>query len=155
VSGISGKASDLEEDEAAVEATTNESSKRALVEVLGVERRDRILAALYLVRQDGVVVVRQSSIQIWKALVNNTPRTGIYIFFPQVIIDLIDSPVREILPELVRQILYLISSDDFEQQEVSLRLSTLFIILTLILRPLGEPLENYVASSAIESSERS
>ncbi|KAJ7334076.1 armadillo-type protein [Mycena albidolilacea] len=102
VSGISGKASDLEEDEAAVEATTNESSKRALVEVLGVERRDRILAALYLVRQDGVVVVRQFSIQIWKALVNNTPRT-----------------VREILPELVRQILYLISSDDFEQQETA------------------------------------
>ncbi|KAK7030667.1 TOG domain-containing protein [Favolaschia claudopus] len=103
VSGISGKASDLEEDEAAVEgAVTAESSKRALVEVLGIERRDRILAALYLVRQDGVVVVRQSSIQIWKALVNNTPRT-----------------VREILPELVRQILYLISSDEFEQQETA------------------------------------
>ncbi|KAF8216432.1 ARM repeat-containing protein [Mycena galopus ATCC 62051] len=102
VSGISGKASDLEEDEAAAEGTTNESSKRALVEVLGVERRDRILAVLYLVRQDGVVAVRQLSIQIWKALVNNTPRT-----------------VREILPELVRQILYLISSDDFEQQETA------------------------------------
>ncbi|KAJ7720581.1 armadillo-type protein [Mycena maculata] len=103
VSGISGKASDLEEDEAAVvEGATNESSRRALVEILGVERRDRILAALYLVRQDGVGVVRQSSIQIWKALVNNTPRT-----------------VREILPELVRQILYLISSDEFEQQETA------------------------------------
>ncbi|KAJ7449659.1 armadillo-type protein [Mycena latifolia] len=102
VSGISGKASDLEEDEAAAEGTTNESSRRALVEILGVERRDRILAALYLVRQDGVGVVRQSSIQIWKALVNNTPRT-----------------VREILPELVRQILYLISSDEFEQQETA------------------------------------
>ncbi|KAJ6581434.1 armadillo-type protein [Mycena capillaripes] len=101
VSGISGKTSDLEEDEAA-EATTNETSRRALVEILGVERRDRILAALYLVRQDGVGVVRQSSIQIWKALVNNTPRT-----------------VREILPELVRQILYLISSDEFEQQEIA------------------------------------
>ncbi|KAJ7504446.1 armadillo-type protein [Mycena galericulata] len=102
VSGISGKASDLEEDEAVVEGATNESSRRALVEILGVERRDRILAALYLVRQDGVGVVRQSSIQIWKALVNNTPRT-----------------VREILPELVRQILHLISSDEFEQQETA------------------------------------
>ncbi|KAJ7672704.1 armadillo-type protein [Mycena rosella] len=102
VSGISGKASDLEEDEAVVDGTTNESSRRAFVEILGVERRDRILAALYLVRQDGVGVVRQSSIQIWKALVHNTPRT-----------------VREILPELVRQILYLISSDEFEQQETA------------------------------------
>lgn len=76
VSGISGKPSDIDEEEIAAEATTAESSRRALVEVLGVERRDRILAALYLVRQDGVVVVRQSSIQIWKALVHNTPRTG-------------------------------------------------------------------------------
>ncbi|KAJ7077832.1 armadillo-type protein [Mycena belliarum] len=102
VSGISGKTSDLEEDEAVAEGATTESSRRALVEILGVERRDRILAALYLVRQDGVGVVRQSSIQIWKALVNNTPRT-----------------VREILPELVRQTLHLISSDEFEQQETA------------------------------------
>lgn len=75
VSGISGKVSDLEEEEEVV-ASTAESSRRALVEVLGAERRDRILAALYLVRQDGVGVVRQSSIQIWKVLVHNTPRTG-------------------------------------------------------------------------------
>ena len=46
------------------------------MEVLGVERRDRILAALYLARQDAVNVVRQSSVHIWKALVHNTPRTG-------------------------------------------------------------------------------
>ena len=77
MSGVSGKVSDLEEEDvAAAEATTAESSRRALLEVLGQERRDRILAALYLVRQDGVVVVRQSSIQIWKILVHNTPRTG-------------------------------------------------------------------------------
>lgn len=75
VSGISGKTSDLEE-EVAAEATSAESSRRALVDVLGLERRDRILAALYLVRQDSVGVVRQASIQIWKALVHNTPRTG-------------------------------------------------------------------------------
>ncbi|KAF7294474.1 TOG domain-containing protein [Mycena kentingensis (nom. inval.)] len=104
VSGISGKTSELEEDEAAVEAVANESSKRALTEVLGSERRDRILASLYLVRQDGVGIVRTTAVQIWKALVNNTPRT-----------------VREILPELVRQILFLISSDEFEQQETTSR----------------------------------
>lgn len=75
MSGISGKTSDLDEEDVAAEATA-ENSRRALVEVLGPERRDRILAALYLVRQDGVVVVRQASIQIWKALVHNTPRTG-------------------------------------------------------------------------------
>ncbi|KAF9479098.1 ARM repeat-containing protein [Pholiota conissans] len=103
VSGISGKASEFDEEDMA-EASTVESSRRALLEVLGVERRDRILAALYLVRQDGVVVVRNASMQIWKALVNNTPRT-----------------VREILPELINQILFLISSDEFEQQETAAR----------------------------------
>ncbi|KAF9561868.1 ARM repeat-containing protein [Agrocybe pediades] len=102
VSGISGKAAEYEEEELGTEATAGESSRRVLLEVLGAERRDRILAALYLVRQDGVVVVRQASIQIWKALVNNTPRT-----------------VREILPELINQIIFLISSDEFEQQETA------------------------------------
>ena len=80
VSGISGKPSDLDEEDVA-EAATAETSRRALVEVLGLERRDRILAALYLIRQDGVAVVRQSSIQIWKVLVNNTPRTGSFCSF--------------------------------------------------------------------------
>jgi hypothetical protein len=77
VSGVSGKVSDLDEEEVAAEATNTESSRRALLEVLGQERRDRILAALFLVRQDGVSVVRQSSVQIWKVLVHNTPRTGV------------------------------------------------------------------------------
>ncbi|THU98405.1 ARM repeat-containing protein [Dendrothele bispora CBS 962.96] len=105
VSGISGKPSDIDdEEEGAAEATTADASRRALVEVLGVERRDRLLSALYLVRQDGVVTVRQSSIQIWKALVNNTPRT-----------------VREILPELINQIVSLISSSEFEQEETASR----------------------------------
>jgi hypothetical protein len=63
------------------EATTAESSKRVLIEVLGVERRDRILSALYLARQDAVSVVRTSSIHIWKALVANTPRTGMFQAF--------------------------------------------------------------------------
>lgn len=66
-----------------------ESSRRALVEVLGAERRDRILSALYLARQDAVNVVRQSSAHIWKALVHNTPRTGIFLqlYFIQIETD--------------------------------------------------------------------
>ena len=78
VSGISGKA-EIEEDEEAEETALAETSRKALVEVLGQERRDRILAALYLARQDAVNVVRQSSIHIWKALVHNTPRTGRHV----------------------------------------------------------------------------
>ncbi len=84
VSGISGKIAEAdEEEEVHAETTMVESSRKALVDTLGVERRDRVLAALYIVRQDGVAVVRQSSIQIWKVLVGNTPRTGISKFFSQ------------------------------------------------------------------------
>ncbi|OBZ65072.1 Translational activator GCN1 [Grifola frondosa] len=103
VSGISGKA-EIEEDEEIVDTTITESSRRALVEVLGVERRDRILSALYLARQDAVNVVRLSSVHIWKALVHNTPRT-----------------VREILPELVSRIVLLLTSDEIDQQETAAR----------------------------------
>ncbi|GBE83943.1 eIF-2-alpha kinase activator GCN1 [Sparassis crispa] len=103
VSGISGK-SEVEGDEEIGDTATAESSRRALVEVLGVERRDRILSALYLARQDAVNVVRQSSIHIWKALVHNTPRT-----------------VRELLPELMNQIILLLSSSEVDQQETAAR----------------------------------
>ncbi|KAI0944136.1 hypothetical protein AcV7_002042 [Taiwanofungus camphoratus] len=103
VSGISGKA-EIEEDEEITNTAMVESSRRALVEVLGTERRDRILSALYLARQDAVNVVRQSSIHIWKALVHNTPRT-----------------VREILPELISQVVLLLSSTEADQQETAAR----------------------------------
>lgn len=76
MSGISGKA-EIEEDEE-VEVSAADSSRKALSESLGKERRDRVLSALYIVRQDAVSVVRQSAIHIWKALVHNTPRTGIH-----------------------------------------------------------------------------
>ncbi|KAI0262196.1 ARM repeat-containing protein [Gloeopeniophorella convolvens] len=103
VSGITNKP-EIDDEVEGVEATVAESSRKALTEVLGADRRDRILSALYLARQDVVHVVRQSSIQIWKALVHNTPRT-----------------VREILPELVTQITSLLSSDEVEQQETGSR----------------------------------
>ncbi|KAH6885450.1 translational activator GCN1, partial [Coprinopsis sp. MPI-PUGE-AT-0042] len=61
--------SDVEEEQKSqTRALPGETSRRALLDVLGAERRDHVLALLYLVRQDGVV--------IWKALVHNTPRTG-------------------------------------------------------------------------------
>jgi len=74
ISGISGKA-DINEDEEA-DVVVAESSRRALMDLLGKERRDKVLASLYLVRQDAVAAVRQACIHIWKALVHNTPRTG-------------------------------------------------------------------------------
>lgn len=77
ITGISGKA-EIEEDEEA-DAAVAETSRKALENNLGKERRDRVLTALYIVRQDAVAVVRQSSVHIWKVLVANTPRTGTYL----------------------------------------------------------------------------
>ena len=71
VTGISGKV-ELEEEEAP--AHTADTARKALLEALGAERKDRVLATLYIVRQDAVGVVRQASIHIWKALVHSTFR---------------------------------------------------------------------------------
>ena len=102
------------------EAAVAEVSRRALTEVLGAERRDRILSALYLARQDSVSVVRQASLRIWKALVHNTPRTGMLLTRGSWTMPELTSVflVREILGELVGQIVRLCSSDEYEQQEV-------------------------------------
>lgn len=116
ITGISGK-NEIEEDGAA-DITLAETSKRALVEVLGRERRDRILSALFIARQDSVNVVRQSSIHIWKALVHNTPRTGKNRVRVENCAGLNTPSVREILPELIDQLINLVSSEQFEQQEV-------------------------------------
>lgn len=58
-----------------------------LVEVLGQDRRDRVLAALFVCRNDTSGIVRASTVDIWKALVPNTPRA-----------------VKEILPTLTTMI---------------------------------------------------
>lgn len=99
VTGISGKV-ELEEEDAPAQSA--DTARKALLDALGQDRRDRVLATLYIVRQDSVGIVRQASIHIWKALVQNTPRT-----------------TREILPVLMQLIMSLLGSPEVEQQEVS------------------------------------
>jgi hypothetical protein len=81
ISGISGKVEVDENEEEDV--LVPETPKKALVDVLGRERRDRVLASIYVVRQDATGIVRAYATHVWKALVQNTPRT-----------------VREVLPTL-------------------------------------------------------
>lgn len=85
ISGVSGKPDEEEDGEEDDEnlAIGSEAARKALLDTLGKDRRDRVLAALYIVRQDSMGVVRQAAIHVWKALVSNTPRT-----------------VREVLPVL-------------------------------------------------------
>lgn len=73
------------------------------MEALGPEKRDKVLSALYVIRQDAVGAVRTASVHIWKALVQNTPRT-----------------LREILPSVIEMVITLLSSPGVEQKEVRL-----------------------------------
>ncbi|RLV88989.1 eIF-2-alpha kinase activator GCN1 [Spathaspora sp. JA1] len=94
ITGISGK-NELSEDQFEVSGEVNKS----LVEVLGQERRDRVLASLFVSRADVAGIVRNAAVDIWKALVANTPRT-----------------VKEILPALTAIIVRkLASGDDVER----------------------------------------
>ncbi|EGW32689.1 translational activator of GCN4 [Spathaspora passalidarum NRRL Y-27907] len=94
ITGISGK-NELSEDQFEVSGEVN----KTLVEVLGQDRRDRVLASLFVSRADVAGIVRNAAVDIWKALVANTPRT-----------------VKEILPSLTAIIVRkLASGDDVER----------------------------------------
>ncbi|GAA6058506.1 hypothetical protein JCM10212_006945 [Sporobolomyces blumeae] len=108
ISGISGKISE-EEDEGEEEekedvAPGMDAAKKALIDGLGKDRRDRVLAAIYIVRQDAVGVVRHAAVGVWKALVSNTPRTA-----------------REILPVLMQTIVRILASPGLDQRETAAR----------------------------------
>lgn len=85
--------------------------------------------------------------QIWKALVHNTPKTGSSIDRSLVtLIDPFPLVVREILPELMNQIIILISASEFEQQEVHSVLINLPSKWLTKFRRLLAQLQNYVAN---------
>ncbi|KAJ1910347.1 translational activator of GCN4 [Tieghemiomyces parasiticus] len=78
---------DDDDEEAAVVAVSADECRRRMLAALGRDRRDAVLAALYVVRSDTVAVVRQTTTAIWKSLVSNTPRTVKEVLAP--IMDLI------------------------------------------------------------------
>ena len=97
VTGISGK-SELVEDEQEVSGEVSKS----LIAVLGQDRRDRVLSLLFVCRSDVNAMVRNKSVEIWKALVANTPKT-----------------VKEILPTLTQIIIKKLSSDDEVEKNIA------------------------------------
>ncbi|OAV93029.1 hypothetical protein PTTG_02828 [Puccinia triticina 1-1 BBBD Race 1] len=106
ISGIAAKADlgneDGEEDEVTIPSA--DASRVALVDTLGKERRDRVLSAVYITRQDSSSIVRTTSVHIWKALVNNTPKTA-----------------REIMPTLMQTLIRILASPGEEQRETAAR----------------------------------
>ncbi|GME36190.1 Translational activator Gcn1 [Neofusicoccum parvum] len=95
LTGISGKAEQDEVEEGAKEAG------QSLLEVLGEERRNRVLSSLYICRCDTSGLVRTAAIQVWKALVAS-PRT-----------------LRELIPTLTQLIIRRLASSNMEQKVIA------------------------------------
>ncbi|KAK9366703.1 armadillo-type protein [Lipomyces kononenkoae] len=100
ITGVSKSTTNDNDEEEQGEETLGGEVHSSLREVLGSERRDRILAALYVCRSDVTAVVRNAAVEIWKSLVPNTPRT-----------------VKDILPVLSQLIIRRLSSPDEDQRE--------------------------------------
>jgi hypothetical protein len=95
LTGISVKPDQDEETDGAAEAG------QSLLEVLGEERRNKILSSLYICRCDTSGLVRSAAINVWKALVA-TPRT-----------------LKELVPTLTQIIIRRLASSNMEQREIA------------------------------------
>lgn len=91
VTGLSAKNEFEESEQDGLEEDSYSSShnevNKQMVEVLGQERRNSVLSSLFVCRSDTSGIVRSAAVDVWKALVPNTPRT-----------------VKEILPVLTNVI---------------------------------------------------
>lgn len=94
LTGISGKA---EQDD--IEATGEIGN--SLLEVLGKEKRDKVLSALYICRCDTSGQVRLAAVAVWKALVAS-PRT-----------------LKELVPTLTQLIIRRLASSSTEQKVIA------------------------------------
>ncbi|KAI8939055.1 hypothetical protein NX059_004893 [Plenodomus lindquistii] len=95
LTGISGKVEEDEVEEGAKEAG------QSLLEVLGEEKRNKVLSALYICRCDTSGLVRTASINVWKALVAS-PRT-----------------LRELVPTLTQLLIRRLASSNMEQKVIA------------------------------------
>ncbi|KAL3654018.1 eIF-2-alpha kinase activator GCN1 [Castilleja foliolosa] len=113
VAGTSGKA--LLEGGSDDEGSSTEAHGRAIIEILGRDKRNEILAALYMVRTDVSLVVRQAALHVWKTIVANTPKT-----------------LKEIMPVLMNTLITSLASSSSERRQVAAR------SLGELVRKLGE-----------------
>ncbi|XP_050224461.1 protein ILITYHIA [Mercurialis annua] len=113
VAGTSGKA--LLEGGSDDEGSSTEAHGRAIIEVLGRDKRNEVLAALYMVRTDVSLSVRQAALHVWKTIVANTPKT-----------------LKEIMPVLMNTLIASLASSSSERRQVAGR------ALGELVRKLGE-----------------
>lgn len=95
LTGITGKAEAEEEEEEATQAG------QSLLEVLGEERRDKVLSALFICRCDTSGMVKSAAMGVWKALVAS-PRT-----------------LKDMVPTLSQLIIRRLGSSNMEQKVIA------------------------------------
>ncbi|KAJ6172382.1 eIF-2-alpha kinase activator GCN1 [Penicillium chermesinum] len=95
LTGITGKSEADEEEEEATQAG------QSLLEVLGEERRDKVLSALFICRCDTSGLVKSAAMAVWKALVAS-PRT-----------------LKDMLPALSQLIIRRLGSSNMEQKVIA------------------------------------
>ncbi|KAK9847538.1 hypothetical protein MYU51_018633 [Penicillium brevicompactum] len=95
LTGISGKSEDEEEEEEATQAG------QSLLEVLGEERRNKVLSALYICRCDTSGQVKSAALGVWKALVAS-PKT-----------------LKDMVPTLSQLIIRRLGSSNMEQKVIA------------------------------------
>nr|XP_043618177.1 protein ILITYHIA [Erigeron canadensis] len=133
VAGTSGKA--LLEGGSDDEGASTEAQGRAIIEVLGKEKRNEVLAALYMVRTDVSLSVRQAALHVWKTIVVNTPKT-----------------LKEIMPVLMNTLITSLASPSSERRQAAGR------ALGELVRKLGErvlPLVIPILSKGLKDPESS
>ncbi|KAI0489335.1 hypothetical protein KFK09_029177 [Dendrobium nobile] len=113
VAGTSGKA--LLEGGSDDEGSSTEAHGRAIIEVLGRDKRNVVLAAIYMVRSDVTLSVRQAALHVWKTIVANTPKT-----------------LKEIMPVLMNTLISSLASPSPDRRQVAGR------SLGELVRKLGE-----------------
>ncbi|XP_068667141.1 protein ILITYHIA isoform X2 [Aristolochia californica] len=113
VAGTSGKA--ILEGGSDDEGSSTEAHGRAIIEVLGRDKRNEVLAAVYMVRTDVSLSVRQAALHVWKTIVANTPKT-----------------LKEIMPVLMNTLISSLASSSSERRQVAGR------SLGELVRKLGE-----------------
>jgi len=111
--GSSGKVRAEGGDDA--EGVSTEAQGQMLSTTLGQGRHHNLLAAVYILRSDGTLAVRNAAVHIWKTVVANTPKT-----------------LRLVLPLLMQRIISIISTGSEERQQTASR------CLGEVVRKLGE-----------------